>query len=253
MSRGLLLGLAIASLATGGAGLVLGSMYIQHLQPASGGVSEPDPEYRRVPADVSSKWMTGFTLTDRSGKQVKWSDLQGKVTVTSFFFSACPATCLQQNMKVREIQQAYQGTDVVFLSITCDPEIDSPERLREYADRLQADKTQWLFLTGDLPYIRRVAGELFGVPLDKQTHSELLIVGDKWGNLRERQHWNKLDEVTKLKQQVDQLLVETEEPADLIEEKKKQAAALDAATVGQESPQADTKAADEPTGNDEEK
>ena len=250
MNRSLLLILAVASLATGGAGLVLGSMYIQRLTPEPGSASEPDPEYRRVPADVNSKWMTGFTLTDRSGKQVKWSDLQGKVTVTSFFFSACPATCLQQNMKVREIQQAYQGKDVFFISITCDPEIDTPERLREYADRLQADKSQWLFLTGDLPYIRRVAGELFGVPLDKQTHSELLIVGDKWGNLRGRQHWNKLYEVTKLKQQVDQLLVETEEPADLIEEKKKQAAALEAATEGQEPPQPNTNAVDEPAGKD---
>jgi protein SCO1 len=235
MNRSLLLVLAIASLATGGAGLVLGSMYIERLRTAPGSASEPDPEYRRVPADAGSKWMTGFTLSERGGKQVHWKDLQGKVTVTSFFFSSCPTTCLQQNQKVREIQQAYKGKDVVFLSITCDPEIDTPERLREYADRLDADKSQWLFLTGDLPYIRRVAGELFGVPLDKQTHSELLIVGDKWGNLRERQHWNKLDEVTKLKQRVDQLLVESEEPAHLIEEKKRQAAALEQATVGQAS------------------
>ena len=235
MNRSLLLLLAIASLATGGTGFVLGSMYIERLRMTPGHASEPDPEYRRHPADASSKWMTGFTLTERSGKQVHWKDLQGKVTVTSFFFSSCPATCLQQNQKVREIQQAYRGKDVVFLSITCDPEIDTPERLREYADRLRADKAQWLFLTGDLPYIRRVAGELFGVPLDKQTHSELLIVGDKWGNLRDRQHWNKLDEVTKLKQRVDQLLVESEEPADLIEEKKRQAAALEQATVGEAS------------------
>ena len=53
--------------------------------------------------------MTGFTLTERSGKPVQWKDLAGKVTVTSFFFSACPATCLQQNQKVREIQQAFRG------------------------------------------------------------------------------------------------------------------------------------------------
>jgi cytochrome oxidase Cu insertion factor (SCO1/SenC/PrrC family) len=234
MNRGVLLFLAIASLVTGGAGLVLGSMYIERLRTTPGSASEPDPEYRRVPADAGSKWMTGFTLTDRSGKQVQWKDLQGKVTVTSFFFSSCPATCLQQNQKVREIQQAYQGKDVVFLSITCDPEIDTPDRLREYADRLQADKAQWLFLTGDLPYIRRVAGELFGVMLDKHVHTDHLIASDKWGNVRGRYNWKQLDEVTKLKQQVDQLLVETEEPAELIEEKQKQAAALEAA-VGQAS------------------
>jgi cytochrome oxidase Cu insertion factor (SCO1/SenC/PrrC family) len=229
MNRSLLLGLAIASLATGGAGLVLGSMYIERLREAPGHASEPDTEYQRLPADAKSKWMTGFTLVERSGKPVEWQDLQGKVTVTSFFFSACPATCLQQNQKVREIQQAFQGKDVVFVSITCDPDIDDPERLREYADKLKADKSQWLFLTGELAYIRRVAGELFGVPLDKQTHSEKLIVGDKWGNPRESFHWNKLDEVTRLKQRVNELLAETVEPADIAADKKKQLEALEAA------------------------
>ena len=43
---------------------------------------------------------------------------------------------------------------------------------------------QWLFLTGRLIYIRRVASELFGVALDKQTHTERLIVCDKWGKVR---------------------------------------------------------------------
>jgi cytochrome oxidase Cu insertion factor (SCO1/SenC/PrrC family) len=231
MNRTLLLVLAIASLATGGAGLVLGSMYIERLRQSPGHASEPDPEYQRIPADANSKWMTGFTLTERSGKQVHWSDMQGKVAVTSFFFSSCPALCLQQNQKVREIQQAYRGQNVEFLSITCDPDIDTPERLREYADRLQADRSQWLFLTGELTYIRRVAGELFGVMLDKQTHSELLIVSDKWGNIRGRHHWNKLDEVTKLRLLVDQLQAETKEPPELIEEKKEQAEALERATL----------------------
>jgi protein SCO1/2 len=231
MNRSMLLIGAIALLATGGAGLVLGSMYIESLRNTPGGVSEPDPEYRRVPPDAGSPWMTGFTLTDRSGKQVRWADLHGQVTVTSFFFSSCPAICLQQNQKVREIQQAYQGRDVRFVSITCDPEIDTPERLREYADRLQADRVQWHFLTGDLPYIRRVAGELFAVPLDKQTHSELLLVGDKWGNIRGRYHWNKLDEVTQLKQLVDRLLIETEEPAEFIQQKKEQAEQINKASA----------------------
>src|SRR4029434_1771492 len=134
--------------------------YIERLRQLPGHASEPDPEYQKLPADATSKWMTGFTLTERSGKQVHWSDMQGKVAVTSFFFSSCPALCLQQNQKVREIQQAYRGQNVEFLSITCDPDIDTLERLREYADRLQADRSQWLFLTGELTYIRRVAGEL---------------------------------------------------------------------------------------------
>jgi cytochrome oxidase Cu insertion factor (SCO1/SenC/PrrC family) len=185
--------------------------------PAAGsGVSTPlvDAEYQKIPPDGQTDWMTGFTLTERSGRQIQWSDLAGKVRVVSFFFSSCPATCLQQNTKIGEIQQAYAGRDVAFLSITCDPDIDSPERLREYAAKLNATADQWLFLTGKLIYIRRVAAELFGVPLDRQTHSERLIVCDKWGNIRGAYTWNKLDEVTQLRLLVDKLLTETEPPAD---------------------------------------
>lgn len=178
----------------------------------SGSVSTPDPEYQKLPADSQSDWMTGFTLTERSGKEVQWQDLAGNVRVASFFFSSCPANCLQQNLKIREIQQSFQGQDVRFLSITCDPDIDTPERLREYANKLEADQNQWLFLTGKLVYIRRVAGELFSVALDKQTHTERLIVCDKWGTIRGTFLWNKLDEVTQLKLLVDKLLAENSPP-----------------------------------------
>jgi len=179
----------------------------------NGSSSEPDPEYQKLPPDSSSDWMTGFTLTERSDKEVAWQDLAGKVRITSFFFSSCPANCLQQNLKVREIQQGFQGQDVVFVSITCDPDIDTPERLREYANKLQADPNQWLFLTGRLVYIRRVAGELFSVALDKQTHTERMIVCDKWGNVRGSFLWNKLDEVTQLKLLVTKLLAEDQPPS----------------------------------------
>jgi len=173
-----------------------------------------DPEYQKIPADGHADWMEGFTLTERSGKQVQWKELDGKVRITSFFFSSCPANCLQQNLKVLEIQRAYIGKDVVCVSITCDPDTDSPERLREYADKLEAPDEQWLFLTGRLIYIRRVAGELFGVALDKQTHSERLIVCDKWGNVRGAFLWNRLDEMAELRLLIDKLVAETQAPVE---------------------------------------
>ena len=178
-----------------------------------GSESTVDQAYQKLPADSQAEWMDGFTLTERSGKTVRWSDLAGNVRVVSFFFSSCPANCLQQNLKVREIQQDFQGQDVVFVSITCDSDIDTPERLREYANKLQADPNQWLFLTGRLVYIRRVAGELFSVALDKQTHTERMIVCDKWGNVRGSFLWNKLDEVTQLKLLVTKLLAEDQPPS----------------------------------------
>jgi protein SCO1/2 len=171
-----------------------------------------DPEYQKLPAGSEADWLTDFTLTERNGKTVRWSDLGEKVRVVSFFFSSCPANCLQQNMKVREIERAYAGKNVVCVSITCDPDIDSPERLNEYSVKLEATKDQWLFLTGKLIYIRRVASEVFGVALDKQTHTERLIVCDKWGKVRGTFMWNKLDEMAQLRLMVDKLIDETEPP-----------------------------------------
>jgi protein SCO1 len=209
-----------AFLISGGLFAVMGYRVVANLHDAGAGTigrgsaAVVDAEYQKLPPDGQSDWMEGFTLTERSGKPVQWNDLDGKVRVTSFFFSSCPANCLQQNLKVREIQQAYAGHDVVCVSITCDPDIDSPERLREYAIKLNAPEDQWLFLTGRLIYIRRVANELFGVALDKQTHTERLIVCDKWGKVRGAFLWNKLDEMAQLRLLVDRLLTETAPPAE---------------------------------------
>jgi cytochrome oxidase Cu insertion factor (SCO1/SenC/PrrC family) len=221
MKRTGLLVLAITFFLAGSASFVLGSWYIERMRDDREGIAgrggssaERNATYLVVPADAKSDWMTDFTLTDQSQRTVKWSGLEGKVRITNFFFSSCPATCLQQNQKVGEILSSYKEKDVVALSITCDPDIDDPQRLREYAGQLKADHERWLFLTGDLTYIRRVAGEMFQQPLDKQTHAERLVVADKWGNVRGMFHWNKLDEVTQLKLLVNKLLVETEPPAE---------------------------------------
>lgn len=202
-----------AFLASGVLAAVMGYRAIAARDAARGGSTRDfDTEYQKLPPDADADWMEGFTLTERSGKQVQWQELDGKVRVVSFFFSSCPANCLQQNQKIGEIQRACAGKDIVFLSITCDPDIDSPERLAEYAGKLGAPADQWLFLTGKLIYIRRVAAELFQVALDKQTHTERLIVCDKWGNIRGTFLWNKLDQVTQLRLLVDRLLAEEQPP-----------------------------------------
>lgn len=175
---------------------------------------EVDTEYRKVPPSNGEPFLTDFELTERSGKIVSSEELDGRVYVTNFFFSSCPGTCLQQNKKVQEIQREFGKQGVQFVSITCDPEIDTPTRLREYASKLEADEKEWWFATGDLAYIRRVAGEIYSIPLDKQTHAERFFVTDKWGNRRGQFEWNKLDKITEMKSTLSKLLNETEPPAE---------------------------------------
>ena len=206
--------LAVLFLVMGGTIVWLGLKYAG--AGGAGSQSEPDLSYLRKPADASQEFLEHFTLTDQAGKTLASKSLAGEVYVTNFFFSSCPGTCLQQNQKIREIAREYGPKGVRFLSITCDPEIDSPERLREYGSKLEADTKHWSFLTGELIYIRRVAGEIYRIPLDKQTHSERFFVTDKWGHIRDDFAWNKLDQITAMKLMLDKLLDEKEEPAEKV-------------------------------------
>jgi cytochrome oxidase Cu insertion factor (SCO1/SenC/PrrC family) len=203
--------LAVLFVFSGGVAIWFGVRYAGAVS-AVGSQAEIDLTYLKAPVDASQKWLEHFTLTTESGKTLHSQDLAGRVFVTNFFFSSCPGTCLQQNQKLREIAQQYGPRGVRFLSITCDPEIDDPDRLREYAARLEVNPQHWSLLTGELLYTRRIAGEIYRIPLDKQTHSERFFVTDKWGDIRGNFAWNQLDEITQLKLLLDKLLVEMEPP-----------------------------------------
>jgi cytochrome oxidase Cu insertion factor (SCO1/SenC/PrrC family) len=219
MSKPVLFWLALLLLGSGAFGIYLGVKSARDAV-ANGNSSEPDLDYVRLPPDAGQDWLKEFTLTERSGKRVGSKDLAGKVYVTSFFFSSCPANCLRQNQKVRELQQEFGKQGVQFVSITCDPDTDTPSQLREYAAKLQADPNQWWFLTGDLTYIRRIAGEMFLIAMDKKVHSEKLFVSDKWGNMRGFYSWQDLAEMTKLKRELAKLIAEDSPPPELAQKPK---------------------------------
>jgi cytochrome oxidase Cu insertion factor (SCO1/SenC/PrrC family) len=217
MSKMVIAWLALMLIVLGGTGIVLAVKYRREHSLAAGSAQpEVDLEYRRIPKSGDEKWLTEFTLTERSGQRVGTQELAGKIQIVSFFFSTCPTSCMQQNRKFSELHQAYGRKGVQFVSITCDPETDSPAVLREYASRHfpQAGKTWW-FLTGDLNYVQRVAGEIFMVYLERQQHMEDFLVIDKWGNYRGKFHWNRDEELTDLRRLLDKLVVEKAPPADL--------------------------------------
>jgi protein SCO1/2 len=248
MSRVVLGWLAVLFVVMGGTGIWLGIKYAGANGSQSvfglGNQAEVDETYQQIPADASQEWLKEFTLTSQAGRPVASKDLAGKVYVTNFFFSSCPGTCLQQNQKIQEIARQYGPKGVQFLSVTCDPDIDSPSRLREYGAKLGAEPAHWSFLTGDLLYIRRVAGEIYRIPLDKQTHSERFFVTDKWGNIRGDFEWNKLNEITQMKQLLDTLLAETEAPPSATAEEGTGSQEPSAQEPAAESPAAETPASE---------
>ena len=166
-----------------------------------------------------------FTLTNRTGKPLYSRELNGQVRVASFFFSVCPSVCPQQNRKIAELVQEFGPQGVKFLSLTCDPDTDTPAVLAEYARKFEAPEKEWYFLTGEADYLRRVGAEVYQVPVDKQVHSEKLILQDRWGNIRGRYHWDNAADVAELKRKLSQLLAETSPPP---EEPMKQVKPVDA-------------------------
>lgn len=122
--------------------------------------------------------LTGFSLTERSGKQISSEDLKGQPYVAGFFFSMCPSICVQQNTKVQQLQERFKDQPIRFLSISCDPEIDTPEVLTKYADRFEADPDQWLFFTGDMTYIRNVGFDRFRLGVMRRGHPEKFALMD---------------------------------------------------------------------------
>jgi protein SCO1/2 len=162
-------------------------------------IENPLPSH--PPEDES--WLSRFELMERSGRTVKSEELIGQPYVVSFFFSTCPSICIQQNQKLKELQDEFKGQPVRFVAISVDPETDTPETLREYAARFGADPEQWLFMTGDLTYIRRIGAEVYRQPVDKQFHTERFVLVDPSGEIEGFYSWPDEKQFEKLKQKID--------------------------------------------------
>ena len=138
-----------------------------------------------------------FTLTERSGKKVSRDDLKGQVWVASFVFTRCSGPCPQVTATMARLQKELDlanTPDVRLVTFTVDPDKDTPNELKEYAARYQADPERWLFLTG-MPEaeLHKLLHDGFKVTAqraadpkagDEFDHSSRLAVVDKQGNIR---------------------------------------------------------------------
>ena len=100
-----------------------------------------------------------FTLTTQDGSQVALTDLRGKVVAVTFIYTLCTNTCPVLTPMMSFVQDqlgADFGTKIAFVSITVDPERDTPQVLKEYAQAFGANLGGWFFLTGPPDVIQDV-------------------------------------------------------------------------------------------------
>ena len=149
-----------------------------------------------------------FTLTDQRGEPFDSASLKGKVWLGSIFFANCPGPCFRENQAVADILREIADPDLVAVSLTCDPDNDTPDALRRYADRFEADPDRWKFLTGDMAVIKKVANDTFFLPAEVGVHSERGVVFDRQGRLRGGYHLLQPDRVELLKKLIRDVLAE---------------------------------------------
>lgn len=132
-----------------------------------------------------------FVLTDQDGRPLEFRKLRGKPLVINFIYTSCPDVCtlLTASLKIlRERLKPGEAGSVRFLSITMDPEVDTPEVLKAHSRRRQADAANWRWLTGKAAELAPVWQE-FGVSVKRLDrglieHTTLTVVADAEGNMR---------------------------------------------------------------------
>jgi protein SCO1/2 len=138
--------------------------------------------------------LSGITLQDQEGRTLEAERLAGKLVVLSFMFTSCPSICPEQARALAEVQRGLSPevlARVRFLSISIDPETDTPERLKSFAKANGADLASWSFAVGTPEATTRLSSRLSVFDPRAQgprpgDHGTALYLFDDRGQLRQR-------------------------------------------------------------------
>lgn len=197
-----------------GLAVVLGTALWLKLGPApqfvinDGGQRDRLMQYGAVP---------DFSLTERSGENVSLAELRGKIWIADFIYTNCTDTCPLQTGMMARLQEEYSSkSNIQLVSVTVDPERDTPQTLSRYAARHNADAKRWFFLTGQRDRIIRLIQDGFhlsvaAAPNGAEStgmipHSPRFVLVDKDARIRGYYDSRELEAFVRLKNDVETLL-----------------------------------------------
>jgi protein SCO1/2 len=165
---------------------VVAMIFITVLTPLTRRVPAPPPVISTVPA---------FTLTGPNGSPFGSTELKNKVYVASFIFTRCQSVCPLIVQHLGELQQRilFSRLPLTLVSLTVDPEHDTPSVLKSFAEKVGADPATWTFLTGSRDDLVAVVEQGFTVGVGAPTltnglmdiaHSQKLILVDGQSRIR---------------------------------------------------------------------
>lgn len=146
-----------------------------------------------------------FSLTNQNGQRITQANYHDKIYVADFFFTTCPTICPIMTKNMVEIQKRIKNDDVLLLSHSVTPQIDSVAQLKKYALEKGVDDRKWNLVTGDKKQIYELARKSYlavktngdGGPFD-MIHTENFILVDKEKRIRGFYDGTKIEEVEKL-------------------------------------------------------
>jgi protein SCO1/2 len=144
------------------------------------------------------KTLGSMDLVDQEGQSVDLQTFRGKPWFANIIFTRCPGPCARMTQTMRQLQLGIQAgsLDASLVSLSTDPEFDTPEVLSQYARKFKADTASWHFLTGSKQEIIRMATEEWLLVLQEKDetqrdspndiflHSTLTVLIDGLGRIR---------------------------------------------------------------------
>ncbi len=160
-----------------------------------------------------------FELVNQTGKTITHKDFAGKIYVADFFFATCPSICPIMSGHIAELQEEFrEDPEVMFLSHSVTPQIDSVEALAEYGERYGANPEVWHLATGEKQHIYELARKSYFAVLDegdggKQDfiHTENFILVDPERRIRGYYDGTSPKDMERLADEIEILLQEVRE------------------------------------------
>ena len=151
------------------------------VEPSS--IQQPEPATSARMGSAAEKYFSDVELINQDGQKMRfYSDvLKDKVVVINTFFTTCTGVCPPINRNLEKVQEALGerlGKDAFLVSMSVDPETDTPVRLKEYSRRFHA-RPGWIFLTGKKENVDWALYKLGQYVETKDGHTNILIIGNE--------------------------------------------------------------------------
>lgn len=132
---------------------------------------------------TAEKYFSDVELINQDGQKLRfYSDvLKNKVVIINAFFTTCTSVCPPMNRNFEKVQEALGdrlGKDAFLVSISVDPETDTPERLKDYSQKFHA-RPGWIFLTGKKENVDWALYKLGQYVETKDSHKTIVIIGNE--------------------------------------------------------------------------